>query len=107
PGGEERVLAVGFLAAAPARVTEDVDVRRPEREAVITRAVPVVFADVVIVLGAGLGGDDIGGLVQERRVPGGGHADGLRENRGVAGARDAVQTFVPIIIGGNAEPRDG
>ena len=58
-------------------------------------------------LGAGLGGDDVGGLVQERRVPGGGHADGLRENRGDAGARDAVQTFVPIIIGGNAQPRNG
>ncbi|MNJ01269.1 hypothetical protein D3C73_1608490 [compost metagenome] len=26
-GGEVRVLAVGFLAAAPSRVTEDVDVR--------------------------------------------------------------------------------
>ena len=31
--GEERVLAVGLLPAAPARVAEDVDVRRPERRA--------------------------------------------------------------------------
>ena len=58
-------------------------------------------------LGAGLGGDDVGGLVQERRVPRGGHADGLGKNRGGAGARDAVQAFVPIIVGGNAQPRNG
>src|SRR5436305_92497 len=29
PGGEERILAVGFLPAAPARIAEDVDVGRP------------------------------------------------------------------------------
>ena len=31
--GEERIFAVGFLAAAPARIAEDVDVGRPEVEA--------------------------------------------------------------------------
>ena len=30
PGGEERVLAVGLLAAAPAGIAEDVDVGGPE-----------------------------------------------------------------------------
>ncbi len=29
-GGQERVFAVGLLAAAPARIAKDVDVRRPE-----------------------------------------------------------------------------
>src|SRR5215469_17213580 len=33
-GGEEWVLAVGLLAAAPARIAEDVDVRRPEGQSV-------------------------------------------------------------------------
>ena len=104
--GQERVFAVGFLAAAPARVAEDVDVRRPEGQAEMFAAVAVVLGDVIIVLGAGFGGDDVRLLVNQRRVPGGRHADGLRKNRGDAGARHAVQTFVPIIVGRNAQPRN-
>ena len=34
-GGEEGIFAVGFLAAAPARIAEDVDVGRPDGEAVV------------------------------------------------------------------------
>ena len=31
--GEERIFAIGFLAASPARIAKDVDVGRPEIEA--------------------------------------------------------------------------
>ena len=41
------------------------------------------------------------------RVPGGGDADGLREHGGEAGARDAVEAFVPPVVGGDVEARDG
>ncbi len=103
--GEEWVFAVGLLAAAPARVAEDVDVGRPVGEAE-ELLVPVV-ADGVVVLGARFGGDDLGFVVDERRVPGGGHADDLREVGGGAGEGVAVQAFVPPEVGGHAEARDG
>ena len=41
------------------------------------------------------------------RIPGGGHADGLRKHGGVPGARHAVQGLVPRLVVGNAEARNG
>ena len=102
--GEERIFAVGLLAAAPARIAEDVDVGRPEGEAAI--AAVIVVADGLVVLGARLGGDGVGDAVHQVGVPGGGEPDGLREDGGLAGARDAVQRFVPPVVGGDAEARD-
>ena len=104
-GGEEGIFAVGFLAAAPAGIAKDVDVGRPDGEAVV--AVVIVVGDGVVVLGASFSGDDFADGVDERRVPGGGVADGLREHGGVAGARDAVEAFVPPVVGGDVEARDG
>src|SRR5580698_10025651 len=49
--GEEGIFAVGLLAAAPARIAEDVDVGRPDGEAVV--AVVIVVADGVVIFGAG------------------------------------------------------
>ena len=63
--------------------------------------------DGVIVFGARFGGDDVGDAMNEIGVPSGGQANGLRENSGMTSARDAVQAFVPPVIGGNAEARDG
>src|ERR1700756_5555913 len=37
---QERILAIGFLAASPARIAKDVDVRRPEIEALENVGVP-------------------------------------------------------------------
>ena len=44
--GQEGIFAVGLLAAAPARIAEDVDVRRPEVEALedIAECPPLVFS---------------------------------------------------------------
>src|ERR1019366_1844058 len=99
--GEEGVFAVSFLAAAPARVAEDVDVRRPKREAEVLRAVAVVFGAVIIVFRARLGGDDVGFLMHERRVPGRRHADGLRKHRRDAPASDMrlTRSFTRVAIG--------
>src|ERR1700679_403724 len=102
-GGEERVFAVGLLAAAPAGIAEDVDVGRPDGQAVV--AVVVVVREGVVVLGAGLRRDDCADLLDERGVPRGGVADGLREHGGEAGAGDAVDAFVPPVIGGGVGAR--
>src|ERR1700751_4015884 len=104
-GGEERIFAGGFLAASQTRIAEDVDGGRPEGETV--GASGTVVEDGVVVFAAGFGGDDVSDAVEEVDVPCGGEADGLREDSGRAGASDAVETFVPPVIGGNVEARDG
>ena len=102
--GEKRIFTVGLLAAAPARVAKDIDVRSPEGEA--EEHLMVVFAHGLVVLGARFGGDGFAHAMHEAGVPGGCHADDLRKVGGVAGKSDAVQTFVPPIVFGNAEARD-
>src|SRR5262249_28329681 len=39
-------------------------------------------------------------------VPGGGEANSLGEDRGNPGSRDAVQTFIPPVVGGDLQARD-
>src|SRR5438045_3214123 len=51
PTCQKRILTIGFLAAAPARISEDVDVRRPEIQAIMLA--------ISIVLGARLGRNNI------------------------------------------------
>src|ERR1039458_5303017 len=103
--GKEGIFAVGLLAAAPARIAKDVDVGRPEGESVEDAVIALALSFVV--LASGLGGDDVSHGVDDRWVPGGGHADGLRKDRGVAGAGNAVEGFVPGLIVGNAKTWDG
>ncbi len=100
PRSEEGVFAVGLLAAAPARVAEDVDVRRPKRQPRVLGRVAVVGPRVLVVLGPGLGRDRVGHVVHERRVPGGRQADRLGKHGGHAGSGHAVEAFVPIVVGG-------
>src|SRR5579862_3692095 len=104
-GGKEGVFAVGFLPAAPARIAEDVDVWRPDGEAV--EAVVHVVADSVVVLGAGFDGDDVADAADQGSVPGGGIANGLGKHGGESGARDAVEAFVPPVVGGDVEAGNG
>ena len=53
-----RIFAVSFLAAAPARVAENVDVGRPERQASPPFGVAVMRGNVVVMLGAAFDADD-------------------------------------------------
>ena len=103
-GCQEWIFAVGFLAAAPARIAEDVDVWRPDGKAEV--AIVVVVGDGVVVFGASLCRDDFTDGVNEGRIPCGCVADGLRKERSEAGARNAVEAFVPPVIGGNVEAGD-
>ena len=75
--GEGGIFAVGFLAASPAWVAEDINIRRPDGEPEVDGV--EVIAEGLVIFCAGLGGDDGADLVEEGRIPGGGHADGLRE----------------------------
>ncbi len=103
--GEEGILAVGLLAAAPARIAEDVDVRRPEGEPLVNAA--LALADEFVVLGASLVADHRGDAANKRFIPGGPEPDGLGKDRGDAGPGDPVQGLVPPVAGGDAEAGDG
>src|SRR6185437_6442206 len=89
----------------PARVTEDVDVARPEGQPLVHAA--VALAQVLVVLGARLVGDRLADPAQAVHVERRRQRDRLREDRGDAGARDAVQALVPPVVGGDAEAGDG
>ena len=103
--GEKWVLAIGLLAASPAWIAENINVRRPDGEAAIPvrRAVGVDFGGV---LSAKFRADGVGDVVHERLIERRGHANGLGKNGGDPRAGDAVKTFVPPVIGGNTEPRN-
>ena len=103
--GEVRILAVGFLAAPPSRVAEDVDVRRPEGQALIAAA--LAPADELVVLGARLVADRGGHLAHQRLVERRGHADRLGKHRRRARPGHAVQALVPPLVGRDAQARDG
>src|SRR5262249_19536173 len=93
--GQVRVFAVRFLPTAPARVAEDVDVRRPEGQPLIPAV--LVVADRFVVLGARFGGNDVRNPEHQRRIPGGGQPDRLREHGRLSRAGYAVERFIPPV----------
>jgi hypothetical protein len=99
-----RVLAVGLLSAAPARIAKDVDVRRPERQSLVATMLPV--PERLVMLRARLVTDDGADLVHQRHVEGCGHPDRLRKDRRGARSGDAVQALVPPVVFGYTEPWD-
>ncbi|EGY01296.1 hypothetical protein AZA_88790 [Nitrospirillum viridazoti Y2] len=104
--GQVRVLAIGFLPPAPAWVAEDVDVGRPEIQALVDAVLrPRLFHPVE--LHPRLGADGDAHLADGVGIKGGGQADGLGEHRGLAIAGDAVQRLAPPIVGGDVQARDG
>src|SRR2546425_12992630 len=94
----------GLLAASPPRVAEQVDVGRPDGEALM----PLVLApaQIVLMFRAKLVGDDAGQAEHEARVPGRGEADGLRKHGREPRARHAVETLVPPVVLGDGQAID-
>ena len=93
---EVRVLTVGLLPASPSRVAEQVDVRRPDGETLISLV--LAPAQIVVMLGAELVGNDRGHAKHQAVVPGRGEADRLRKDRRESRSRHAVETFVPPVV---------
>ena len=110
--GQIRVFPAGFLAATPARVTEDVHVGAPEGEFRIAGVVGHAHRHVEdVVVGAVPVGTGLVGylgeyLVHLLGVEGGGHADRLRIHR-VAVGPYAVAGLAPPVVGGDAQAVDG
>ena len=106
------VFATGLLAASPAGVAEDVDVRTPETEFGIAGVIDHAHGhieDVVVgtvPVGTGLVAHGTEHIIDELLAEGGSHADGLGED-GVATLAHAVAGLAPPVVGGDAEAIDG
>jgi hypothetical protein len=103
--GEKRILSVSLLPPSPSRIAEQVDVGRPEGEALV--AAVAVVADVLVVLGARFVGDHRRREKHQRIIPCRGESNGLRKHRREPRARDAMKRLVPPVVHRNAEPVDG
>ena len=103
--GEEGVLAIGFLPASPARITEDVDVGRPECQSGIYA--PYIIAEEVMVFGPCFIGDGRGHPEHQVFIKGGGQPYGLRKYRGFSGPCHTVQAFIPPVVGRYSQTRNG
>ena len=101
---QERILAVSFVATAPAGIAEDVDVGGPDGQTLENVAVAVGAAHIV--LAASLNADSVADLLHHVLVKGGGHADGLGEDGGSARAADTVDALAPPVVSGDAQTLD-
>ena len=103
--GQKRAFAVGLLPPAPARVAEDVDVRRPVGQPFVGAEISVT--DRVGVTCVPLLRNHLAHPFDELRRESRRHGDRLRENGRRAAARQAVQRLVPPDVRRNSEPRNG
>ena len=101
--GEVRILAIGFLTAPPTGITENVDVGGPEGQTLVLAYIAVLVVVGLAVFGTGLIGNGIEYLKEEVVVEGGSHGDRLREDRGETRTADAVEGFVPPVVGFDSE----
>ena len=98
------ILPVGLLASPPARIPEDIDIRRPEGQSLID--IPVPKRAEGIVLGTPFNGDHIRNLLDQFFVKCRAKGDRLRETGRGACPGNSVQALVPPVIGGDMQPCD-
>ena len=103
--GQERVLTVSFMAAAPAGITEDVDVGSPDGQAFVDIAVVMAAAEVV--LAAGFHADYIADFLHHVFVKSSCHTNGLREHGSGTSAAHTVDTLAPPVVSGDAQALNG
>ncbi len=102
--GKKWILSVRFLAAAPARIAEDVDIRRPEVQPL--HNVPPSCFHGLVMLGAGFRSDDDRHLVDQRVVKRGRQSDRLWKDRRRSGVCNPMQGFTPPVIGRDLKSRN-
>src|ERR1039458_9739814 len=77
---QERVFAVSLLAAAPARISKDIDIGGPEIKSLKKHA-GAFLTDCLFMLDTSLDADDFGHLVNDRCIEGRSQANGLSKSR--------------------------
>ena len=103
--GQEWVFTIGFLPAAPAGITEDVDIGRPCVEPGADAPQPSGLPRERV-QAPHLDTDDIGDILDQRHIEGGGEADWLGEVGRRQRAHRAMQRFRPPVVARDAKPRD-
>ena len=103
--GQIRIFPIGFLSTTPATITENIDIRRPQCEALIN--IIVAFSPAGIELCACFGGDDISDLLHLISVKHCRHCDCLWKHRRRSCTRDAVESLIPPVIGRDPQPLHG
>jgi len=104
PAGEQWIFAVRLLSAPPTRIAKEVDVRRPDREALVPLS--AARPHVLVMLRAGFVGNDGRHAEHEAIVPRCGEADRLRKHGRQPRSGHAVKRFVPPVVFRNAKPLD-
>src|SRR5512133_1524643 len=84
------------MASSPPRVTEDIDIGRPECETVIDAM--VATPDELVILGPGLIRNGIGNIEHQIFIPAVCNGYRLRKYSGITGTGNTVQGFVPPVI---------
>src|SRR6478736_9284286 len=74
------IFPVSLLATAPARIAENVDVRRPVSQAIPPFGITVMFCSVVVELRAALNADDSSLLMKQFGIPRRRAANWFRKN---------------------------
>ena len=100
---EERIFPIGLLAATPARVAEDIDVRGPKVKTF--KDVRVPGAHILGVFDPALNSNSSGHLVNARSIECRRETDRLGEFCGAV-RDDAMQSFAPPVISWNVETRN-
>src|SRR5450755_2488770 len=101
---QEGVLSKGFLPTSPARITEDVNVRSPEIEALEDVAIPVM--QTLDVLDSPFGADHNGHTVNGVCIKG--RSQGSWPGKlGGASRGDAVRCLAPPVVTRNTQALDG
>ena len=102
---QEGIFAISLLTTSPAGITEDIDIRCPERETLVALDIPTALG--LLSLHTCLVAHGRKHLMQQGIIPRGCHRHRDGEHRGIAVAPHTVQGFVPPLELRNTESRDG
>ena len=104
-GRQVRILAVCFMAAAPTRVSENVDIRAPYGQPLID--IPVTVAALAVVFCSRFFSDRTGDLFLHIFIKHGREADRLRKHGRGTCTGHAVKHFIPPVVSRDSEPGNG
>src|ERR1700733_4837204 len=99
------IFAVGFLTAAPAGIPENVNVRRPEIQAL--HDVATSGAHRMVMLCARFRADYDCHVVDQRRIKACGESNRFREDGSSSGIGNSMKSFTPPVVAWDLQARDG
>ena len=94
--GKIRILSVGLMSSSPSGITEDIHIRRPERQSLIN--IPVVLFHIFIVFRSSLCRNHLCHIMKKLCIETGCQSDRLWKNSRLSASCDPVKTFIPPVI---------